>query len=215
MSNRALSNEQAIRQLQWRYAVKKFDPSRKISAEDWATLEHALVLAPSSFGLQPWKFWVVRDAATRQKLRPVSHNQAQIVDASHLVVFTARKGLNAEDVKKYVARISHVRGMPAEALKEFEGKMIEHLKSPELDAWAKRQVYIPLGVFLATAAYLGIDACPMEGFDPAGYDRILGIDEAGYSAVALATAGYRAADDGYGKLAKVRFKPEDVIVHVG
>ena len=213
--SQAATAEAVIRQLKWRYATKKFDPTRKISPEDWHTLEQALVLAPSSFGMQPWRFYVVTDPAVRQQLRPAAWNQSQITDASHLVVFAARKGLAEADVEKYMQRIAHVRGMPASALADFRGMISGFLKGPhDTDAWGARQVYIALGIFLETAALLQIDTCPMEGFEPAKIDAILKLPEAGYTATVIATAGYRAADDGYGKLAKVRFAHEHVITHV-
>ena len=211
------NNLAILRQLQWRTAVKKFDPTRKVSPEDWSTLEHALVLSPSSFGLQPWKFIVVTDPATRQKLRPAAHNQSQIVDASHLVVLTFRKHLDADYVQKYIDRIAEVRKLPAEKLEDFKQVMVGFAASmppAALDAWSARQVYIALGTFLTTAAILGVDACPMEGFQPEKFNEILGLTAHGYSAVALCAIGYRAADDPYASMEKVRFPAHQVVVHV-
>lgn len=212
-----LKNEMIVHQLNWRYATKRFDASRNIPEADWKTLESALVLSPSSFGLQPWKFVVVTDPDVRQRLRPASWDQAQITEASHLVVFAARKNLGAPDIDRYVDRIAHVRKVPPESLEGFKGMMQNAVtsRSPEaVDQWSARQAYIALGTFLTTAAMLGIDACPMEGFEPARYDQILGLDKLGYTAVVLAAAGYRAHDDAYAKSPKVRFAAEDVILEV-
>jgi len=211
-----VNNESLIHQLNWRYATKKFDPSRKIAPADWKTLEEALVLAPSSFGLQPFKFVVVTNPAIRTKLREAAYGQAQITDASHLVVFAFNKALGAADVERYVAHISHVRGVPATALEGYKNVMLGSVNQPreKVETWASRQVYIALGTFLTSAALLGIDACPMEGFDPGKFNEILGLEALGYSAVVLATAGYRAEDDAYAKLAKVRFAHEHLVVHV-
>jgi nitroreductase len=214
-ANRVVSNEALIAQLNWRYAVKKFDPSRKISEADWATLEKALALSPSSYGLEPWKIVHVKDAAIRAKLRPAAYGQSQVTDASHMLVFASRKGFNASDVQKLIDRVSVVRNIPVAALEDYKKMMLGMLSSltPELaDAWSARQTYIALGVFLTSAAVLGIDACPMEGFNPAQFDEILGLEKLGYTARAIATAGYRAADDGYGKLAKVRFTDSMITV---
>ena len=104
-----------LKHLNWRYATKKFDPTRKLTSEELSTLENALNLAPSSFGLQPWKFFVVSNPEVRKKLQAAAHNQSQIVDASHLVVLAVRKGMDAADVDRYIARIASVRGMPAKA----------------------------------------------------------------------------------------------------
>ncbi len=209
-------DEVVLRQFQWRYATKKFDPSRKIAAEDWQSLEQALIHAPSSYGLQPWKFFIVTDPDLKAKLKLASWNQAQITDASHLVVFAIKQNLGAADVDRYLARIAEVRSVPLESLDGFKKMLLGSLNRPveEVNAWAMRQLYIALGFFLSAAAMLGIDACPMEGFQPEQYDEILGLSEMGYGATVLATAGYRAADDPYVKLAKVRYKPEDVVIHL-
>ncbi len=208
-----------VEQLRWRYATKKFDPTRKIPAPLWQALESALVLSPSSFGLQPWRFIVVNDPAVRQQLRAASWNQPQITDASHMVVFAIKKDLNASDVERFTRRIAEVRGVSVESLDQYKQVMLGFVgqagKGLDINAWSARQVYLALGVFLTTAAVLGIDACPMEGIDPDAYDKILGLDRQAHHAVAVATAGYRAADDAYAKLPKVRYAPEDVIVHVG
>lgn len=212
----AVSSESLLRQFNWRYATKKFDATRKITREDWATLERALVLAPSSYGLQPWKFFVIDDAAARAKLKGAAWNQSQITDASHLVVFAIKKDLAVADVERYVQRIAEVRKVSAATLDGFKQMMVGSLTKPGFDAtaWAARQACIALGFFLSAAALMNIDACPMEGFDPAQFDEILGLSKQGYGSVVVATAGYRAADDGYAALAKVRFEIKDVVQHI-
>ncbi|MGO9596909.1 MAG: NAD(P)H-dependent oxidoreductase [Isosphaeraceae bacterium] len=212
-----VADEVLLGQLQWRYATKKFDPARKISPDDWRTLEQALVQAPSSYGLQPWKFFVVTERALRERLKPASWNQSQVTDASHLVVFAIRKNMGPADVERYVARIAEVRGVAPKSLEGFKQMMLGTLSRPveEVNIWAMHQVYIALGFFLCAAAMLGIDACPLEGFVPQKYDEILGLAEQGYGSVVLATAGYRASDDHNIALPKVRFKTEDVVVSIG
>ncbi|MCW5765376.1 MAG: NAD(P)H-dependent oxidoreductase [Phycisphaeraceae bacterium] len=205
-----------VERLGWRYATKKFDPGRKIPADRWAALEKAMILAPSSYGLQPWRFVVVNDATLRAKLRAVSWNQPQITDASHLVVFCRRAAMTPADVERYVQRIVDVRAVPAAALEQYKNMMlgtVKGLSAEQSGAWNGRQVYIALGFFLSAAAMLGIDACPMEGFDGAKYDEILGLPAEGYHAQVVATAGYRAPDDEFGKMAKVRFADADVVKH--
>ncbi len=204
--------------LHWRYATKKFDAARKIPAATWAALEQALVLAPSSFGLQPWKFVVVQDAATKERLSAAARGQRQPADCSHLVVFAGRKGMDAADVERYIARIAEVRGVTVESLKAYRDNMVGFVenarKGGTIDAWCARQVYIAFGVFMASAALLGVDACPMEGIDPAKFDEILGLAAKGYGALCVGAAGYRAADDKYAAAPKVRFRAEDVVLHV-
>ena len=206
-----------LAQLNWRYATKKFDPAKKIAPDLWAKLESAAIHAPSSYGLQPWKFIVVTDPEVRKKLHPVSYNQPQILDASHLVVFAAKNPPTPADVDAYVARTAEVRGATVEALDGFKQMMLGSLArmdAAQAHRWAARQVYIALGVFLASAALMGVDACPMEGFQSDKYDEILGLKEKGLGSVVIATAGYRSADDKNAALAKVRFDPKDVIEHV-
>ena len=214
---RTVPADQLLAQLRWRYATKRFDPTYRIDAAAWSALEQALVLSPSSYGLQPWRFFVIDDAAVRARLRTVSGNQPQVVDASHLVVFAIRKGLDAAHVRRYLDRVAAVRGQPRESLAGAERAMVAHVERPqpfEIDEWSKRQLYIALGVFLTSAALLGIDACPMEGIEPPRYDEILGLPEQGGAAVCAAAAGRRAGDDKYASLAKVRFEASDVVRHV-
>jgi len=212
-----VSPETALAQLRWRYAVKKFDPSKKIDSHTWAALEDSLVLAPSSYGLQPWKFFVVEDAAVRQQLLPHSWGQAQIVEASHLVVFAVKENMNAADAERHVKRTSEVRGVPLASLEGYKGMMAGSLSRAmpeEVDVWMSRQVFIAFGQFLATCAMVGVDACPMEGFVPAKYDEILGLTAKGYAARVVATVGYRHAEDKVAKLAKVRYPKDEVVERI-
>jgi nitroreductase len=210
--------ETLLEALNWRYATKKFDPAKKIPADTWAALEQALVLAPSSFGLQPWKFVVVQDPAMRQKLSAASWGQTQPVECSHYVVFTVRKNLGADHVDRFLDRTVELRGGTKDALKGYRDIMLGSLEKARaagyLDMWQSHQVYIALGQFMASAAVLGVDTCPMEGIEPPKYDELLGLTAQGYGALCACAAGYRAADDKYATMKKVRFKPADVIQHV-
>ena len=213
-----ISGQQLLGQFNWRYATKKFDTQRKISAADWETLETALQLSPSSAGLQPWRFLVIDDPAVRAKLQAASYGQAQIVDASHLVVFTARTDMTEEDVDKLIHRTASVRGIPAESLAQFRGMLmggiVDSQPQPARASWAARQTYIAIGFLLSAAALLGIDACPMEGIISAQYDEILGLANSPYTSYAVVTLGYRAADDAYASYKKVRFPREEIIKHI-
>jgi len=211
-----VSHQTVLRQLEWRYATKKFDPTKPISDADWATLEQALILTPSSFGLQPWKFVVVTDPTTKAKLPPISWGQRQVVEASHVVVFAIRQNLTEADIDKYLARIVEVRGGTVEALAGFRRMMVGGLLNGamNLSQWASLQAYIALGQFMTTAAMLGIDTCPMEGIEPAKYDEVLGLPALGYATVVACVAGYRASDDKYAAIPKVRFQAEDVVLRL-
>lgn len=211
----AISPEALLRQLNWRYATKKFDASRTISPEDWQTLEQALILTPSSYGLQPWKFVVVTDPGIRQELVGHSWRQSQVADASHLVVLAIKKDLGEPEIDRHLIRVSEVRGIALESLAGFRKLLIGSLVPPkgfEINEWATRQAYIALGSFMTAAAMLGIDTCPMEGINPAKYDELLGLTELGYATVVACPAGYRADDDKYAAIPKVRYKADDVIL---
>ncbi|MFO0937654.1 MAG: NAD(P)H-dependent oxidoreductase [Gemmataceae bacterium] len=212
-----ISNDTLLNQLKWRYATKKFDPARKIDPETWHALEQSLILSPSSYGLQPWKFFIVENPETRKQLLPFSWNQNQIVDASHLVVFAVKKDVGVADAERLVNRTTHVRGMAAGSLDGFlkmlTGSLSRHTPD-RVHAWMTNQIYIALGQFLASCALLGVDACPMEGFQPEKYDEVLGLPAKGYHAIVLATAGYRAGDDAYANHKKVRYPHEELIERI-
>lgn len=204
--------------LHWRYATKKFDPTRKLTAETWAVLEEALVLAPSSFGLQPWKFLVITDPAVKASLVPVSWGQTQPADCSHMVVFTVKKNLGAEHVEKFLARQIEVRGGTKESLAAYQniilGSLTGAAQAGTLDAWQTHQVYIALGQFMASAALIGVDTCPMEGIDRAKYDEVLGLTGTEFTTVVACPAGYRAADDKYATAKKVRFPASEIVKYI-
>ncbi len=214
----SINRVQLLAQLNWRYATKQFDPNRKINAQDWATLEDALQLTPSSGGLQPWKFVVVTDPAVRERLRAASYGQAQITDASHLVVFAAKKNFNETNVDAHINRLASAQGISPEALAPLRGMLVggivQAMDEKSRDAWARNQVYIALGNLLTSAALLGIDACPMEGFDRAQYDQILGLSAQGLGTAVVAAVGYRLSTDKYAQAPKVRFPKDEVFVNV-
>jgi len=201
----------------WRYATKQFDATKKIPADIWKAIEQTLVLTPSSYGLQPWKFLVIDDPALRAKLRPVSWNQSQITDASHLVVLAAKTTITAADVDKLINATATTRGMPAAALDGYKGMMIGDLvngpRSKVIGDWAKRQVYIALGNLMTSVAALGLDTCPIEGFDPSAYDQILDLPSKGLAATVVCPVGYRAATDKYATAPKIRYPLSEIIEH--
>ncbi len=210
-----LTSAQLLEQLNWRYAVKKFDASKKISASDWKTLEQVLTLTPSSYGLQPWKFVSVQNPAIRQQLTPLSWGQTQVQDCSHLVVFTHLRKVTEEYVHKFVASTAKTRGVPAESMKGYADMMIGDVvkgpRSKTADTWTAKQCYIGMGNLMTSAAILGIDTCPMEGIDPAGYDKVLGLEATEYQTVMVVACGYRHAEDGYQKMKKARFDVSELI----
>ena len=218
MSDVILSPEETLERLHWRYATKKFNPHKKIPESAWKTLEQSLVLSPSSFGLQPWKFLVIRNSEIRQKLLEFSWGQTPVVDASHLVVLAIKDNINNSDIDQHINRMAEVQQVSTEKLQGFANMIKGFLQAPpfplDVNEWSAKQTYIALGFFMNCAAMMGIDTLPMEGFVPAQYNKILNLNSQGYSAVVLCAAGYRAEDDHHAQQPKVRFSTEKMVEYV-
>jgi len=196
-----------ISALNWRYATQVFDTEKNISDHDLNELLEALRLAPSSFGLQPWKFIVVENPELRKKIRAAAFNQPKVTEASHLIVLCSRIDTSEEYIKEYVRDIAKTRNISVDSLKGFEDMMINFRKSMtenSINDWAKKQTYIALGVLLEAAALKKIDAGPMEGFSPEGVDEVLNLKKDGYTTAVLCALGYRSAEDKAASYAKVR-----------
>ena len=210
----AISPAQLLTQLNWRYATKQFDPARTIDAATWEALEEALILTPSSYGLQPYKFVIVTDPALKAQLKPVSWNQSQLTDASHTVAFVINKAMGRDHIARMIARTSEVRGTPAEKLAPYqvmiEKDLVHGPRSAIIAEWATRQAYIALGNFMTACALVGVDACPLEGIDPPKWDAILGLTD--HAVVVACSAGYRAVSDKYATLPKIRLPASELIV---
>ena len=202
--------------MNWRYAVKVFDPARKISPLEWGVLEESLRLTPSSYGLQPWKFIPVENPETRARLRQASWNQSQVTDASHYLVIASKEKITAEDVARFIQSTANARGVPMENLSGYanliSGDLVHGPRSGKIEAWSQRQCYIAMGFSLLAAANLGIDTCAMEGIDPGAYDSILGLSGSGYRTLAGIAFGYRADSDKYANAQKVRYSAEEVFI---
>lgn len=206
-----------LRQLGWRYAVKKFDPERVIAAEHLEKILEAARLAPSAFGLQPYRLLVIADKQVREALVEHSMHQDKVLNSSHLLVFAIRREINDADIEQYLQLIAETRDTPRENLAGLERILREFIggMSPEnYRNWASRQAYLALGNLLTACALLQVDACPMEGFVPAAYDRVLELDQIGLAATVIATLGYRAADDPYARLRKVRMPKEEFVIRI-
>jgi nitroreductase len=201
--------------LHWRYATKAYDSSQKISSEQLEQLLEVVRLSPSSFGLQPYKIIHVTNPDLREKLKAASWGQTQITDASELLVFAVSTNLNDSHVDTFIERTAAVRNMPIEQLAEYAGMIkgsINSRNESEKTHWATKQAYIALGLLLETAALEHIDATPMEGFDTAQYNEILGLKDMNLTAAVVATLGYRSKDDTYANLAKVRVPMEELVI---
>ena len=203
-----------IEDLNWRYATKKFDANKELSQEDLNTLLESIQLSASSYGLQPYEVIVVKDQATREKLKAAAWNQTQITDASYLLVFANLKSVTEPYVDSYLDNIAETRNITREDLKGMED-MIKNttlkLSSEDQEAWAAKQAYIALGNLLSAAANAKIDSCPMEGFDAQKFDEILGLADKNLTTAVIAPIGYRSEEDQYQHLAKVRKSKSDLI----
>lgn len=210
-----MTTQELLNALRWRYATKVFDPTKKIPGETWETLKQALVLTPTSYGLQPYRFLVIESPAKRAELFPHTWNQRQVLDASHFIVFTVQTKVTQAHVDKLINHTCQARHIPPDFLNSYRGMMVSDLvsgpRSKIAHEWAAHQAYIALGNLMTCAAVLGVDSCPMEGFSPPDYDRVLGLDKSGYGSVVCCALGYRAASDKYASLAKVRYAETDLV----
>jgi nitroreductase len=201
----------------WRYATKQFDASKKISDTDLNTLKEAVRLSASSYGLQPYKVVIVENPEIRDQLKAAAWGQGQVTDASHLFIFANDLNLDAGSVDKYINNISEVRGVPTEALGGFSDMMknvIANLSADAKHIWTAKQTYLALGNLLNAAAELKIDATPMEGFNAAKFNEILGFDKLGLNASVIATVGYRHDEDNSQHFKKVRKSHKELFITI-
>lgn len=204
--------------LTWRYAIKKYDTTKKVSEADLQMLMEAAQYAPTSFGLQPFTIFHITNTETRKALRGAAWDQAQVTDASDFFVFAVPTNLSSKHVDEFMALTSQVQQVPLESLDGYkamingaiEGKKDDIIKKE----WAARQAYIALGFLLEAAAVSGIDASPMEGFDPSAFDEILGLSAKNLTSVVMVSVGYRASDDAYVNRPKVRKSLETLFVTI-
>ncbi len=199
----------------WRYATKKYDVSKKISNEDLNILKEAIRLSPSSFGLQAYQVIIVENPELRAQLQAASWGQAQIVDASHLLVFASKTEVTSEYVDTYIQNIASIRGLTLDDVNPYGDYIKGFLANVPADVipiWTAKQTYLALGNLLNAAAELKIDATPMEGFVPAQYNEILGLTERGLNASVVAALGYRSEEDATQYYAKVRKSSEDLFI---
>ena len=206
--------EDILKALGWRYAVKVFDPAKKVANEDLKTILESGRLAPSSLGIEPWKFILVENKELREKLRAASYGQPKVTDASHLIVIARRTDARESMVSELMDRtmaIQHVDMTALEGYKASVSGTIAGKDDAALDAWIRSQAYIPLGMMIETAALLNVDACPMEGFDPSQVDAILGLSEKHLTATTMFAVGYRGVDAAASR-PKVRRSFEDAVL---
>ncbi|WP_109852394.1 NAD(P)H-dependent oxidoreductase [Aquimarina sp. AU58] len=206
-----------IESLHWRYATKKFDTKQIVSQEKIDTLTEAFNLTATSYGLQPLKLVVIKNKDLQKELTSHSWNQQQVADASHVLVFCIEKTIGEQYISKYFDTVKEIRDTPEEILKPFKEQLVDSFtyKSPEeISNWAAKQAYLALGNILTVCAIEKIDSCPMEGFIPEKYDELLNLNNLGLTSVLVLPIGYRAEDDMFSELKKVRRPITDTIITI-
>ena len=195
-----------IDDLKWRYATKKFS-DKQVPDEALEKIIDAIHLSASSIGIQPYRLYVIRHPSLQKKLGEGSFN-AQIAEASHLIVFAAFASISQQTIDNHIAFVAKERGIPTEQLADFKNSISSYLLSQtdeENFIWSTKQAYIALGTGLIAAASLKVDATPMEGFDAEKFDTLLGLSEKKLKSVVLLALGYRDEErDSYAQLKKVR-----------
>lgn len=206
-----------INDAKWRYATKKFDVTKKVSTEDFEILKEAIQLSASSYGLQPYKVFIIENPEIRAKIQPAAWGQSQIVEASHLLVFANITNFGDAEIDAYIKNLSETRGIPVESVQgyaDFMKSKITTLPEEARNVWTAKQTYLALGNLLNAAAELKIDVTPMEGFEPAAVNEILGFDQLGLNASLIATIGYRHEEDATQHYAKVRKSNEELFINL-
>ena len=214
--NLEVKTENYIENLYWRYATKKFDNEKDLSEEDLEKLLESLRLSASSYGLQPYEIFIIKDMETRKKLKEAAWNQPQLTDSSHVIVFANFKKIEEAHIDAYLDNIAETRNISRESLEGMENMLkntILAFSEEEQRIWGAKQTYIALGNLLSAAAEFRIDACPMEGFDNEKFDEILKLDEKNLTSSVMATVGYRSEEDQVQHLEKVR-KNKSELYHI-
>ncbi|WP_438962619.1 NAD(P)H-dependent oxidoreductase [Nonlabens sp.] len=206
----------SIENLQWRYATKKFDPSKKLTQDQLDILTQTFNLTATSYGLQPCRLIVVQSQEVKDAMVEKSFGQRQVADSSAVLVLCTRH-VDEDYVNEYFNLVKKIRQTPDEVLKPFKDMLTSSFSSKqveEVEQWAKNQAYIILGNLMTVCAQERIDSCPMEGFIPAQIDELLGLEEQGLKSVLLLPVGYRATDDMFADFKKVRRPEQEMVRYV-
>ncbi|TNE52985.1 MAG: NAD(P)H-dependent oxidoreductase [Bacteroidetes bacterium] len=206
-----------LEDMKWRYATKKYDPTRKISSEDLQILLDTIRLSPSSYGLQPYQFLVIENTEIRAQLKEKAFQQNQITDASHLILFCVKSDINDELIESYLGQVAKIREQSPQQLSgygSFMKKKLSEQSPEERSVWASKQLYIVLGHLLHAAAQLKVDSTPIEGFEKEAFDEILGLHQKGLKSVVACALGYRSEDDYNQYQKKVRRTSQELITFI-
>ena len=206
-----------LENLNWRYATKLFDPNKKVSNEDLNQIFEVFRLSPSSYGLQPWKIFIVENKEKRNLIQSHARNQPQISESSHLLVLAKPRIIDTQRIEKYLQSVMKNTGLSREELTGLEGMLngfLQGSSASQLTNWASEQVHLAMGNLLSFLAEKRIDACPIGWFNKAAIDEILDLQEKGWESVVLLPIGYRRDDDKYANRGKSRFGLEDIVEFV-
>ncbi|WP_299336387.1 NAD(P)H-dependent oxidoreductase [uncultured Psychroserpens sp.] len=206
-----------INKLKWRYATKKFDASKLLSDEKLNTLKQAFNLTATSFGLQTIKLIVIEDKGIREQLVEHSYNQKQVLEASHLLIFCIQNNISDEDIDNHFDNVKDIRETPETILEPFRNDLKTMMKGKtikERQEWSVKQAYIALGNLMTVCAFEHIDSCPMEGFNPQAFDKILNLQDKNLKSVLLLPVGFRDENDMFADFKKVRKQLEDAVIEM-
>jgi nitroreductase len=206
-----------IEHLEWRYAVKKFDTKKILPKEKIQGLKQAFNLTATSYGLQPIKMLVIKNKELQGLLVAHSYGQQQVGEASHVLVICIEGKIDKEYITKYFEQVKKIRGTNDKVLNPFKDSLVESFSKKEAEEvrrWATNQAYLALGTLLSFCGLEEIDSCPMEGFIPKEYDRLLKLDTLGLNSVLVLPVGYRAEDDMFSEMKKVRKNIDDIIIEI-
>ncbi|MDJ1498430.1 nitroreductase family protein [Cytophagaceae bacterium DM2B3-1] len=206
-----------VKAFQWRYATKKYDTSRKISPEQFDDLLTTLQLSPSSYGLQPYTFFILQDPAVLEQISRAAFGQPQITTGAYVLAVTVQTDIDESTVKKYIDKAAIARNTERknlEARETFVNSKLSLLSAEQKIEWAEKQAFLAVGVLVSAAAEAGIDASPMEGFDRAQVDQILGLKEKNLKTTLLFALGYRSSEDEFATIPKVRKTKEELFITI-
>lgn len=206
-----------ITDLRWRYAVKKFDVERILSAAQIKIVKEAFNLTATSYGLQPISLVLVANKELQRQLVAHSFDQQQVAQASHVLVICIEKEVDADYIARYFKQVKSVRGLSSTVLDPFKDALVADFSNKdvqEIKEWSKNQAYLAMGNLLTVFAAEKIDSCPMEGFVPQAYDEVLGLEKKGLTSVLVLPIGYRAKDDVFATFKKVRKDISESIIEI-
>lgn len=206
-----------LESLNWRYATKRFDTSKKIDAKSLEILMESMRLAPTSYGMQQLKVIHLKNEELRKAVEEASFKQLQVTEASDLFLIAVKKEVTAFDLDAYINLIAEARGVEVASLAPYKERIrgsILTLTPVQQSEWLFKQAYILLGFVLETSALLNIDACPMEGFDKEAVNKILNLDKYGLKVALLIPVGYRSSEDKYQHTHKTRVSKENFFIEI-